>query len=229
MAKFTGFQPTLIQFLSQLAKHNNREWFAENKSRYESLVLQPALDFVSAFADPLEKVSPMFRAQPKRVGGSIMRVYRDTRFSKNKSPYKTNLGIHFRHELGKDVHAPGFYVHIAPDESFLGVGIWHPDNAALAQIRLAIDENQTDWKRAVSTKPFRQHFQLAGDSLQKPPRGFDSGHPLIDDLKRKDYLGVKTLRRAQVESRGFIDDVADAFQASRLLMRFLCNALRVPF
>lgn len=227
--KFTRFEPTLVKFLNQLKRNNNREWFQKNKSRYENEVLFPALAFVEAFQPKLNKISPFFKAIPKRVGGSVMRVYRDTRFGKDKTPYKTNLGIHFRHEQGKDVHCPGFYLHIEPRECFLGAGIWHPDNPSLAKIRSAIDEDPAVWKRARDNKKFRSHFDLSGDSLKRPPRGFDADHKYIDDLKRKDHIGVKSIDVKSVSEQKFIDEVAAAFASSKTYMRFLCDALRVPF
>ena len=115
------FTSRTFRFLRKLAANNDRDWFQANKARYESNVREPCLAFIRAFRKPLERISPFFVASDRRVGGSLMRVYRDTRFSRDKTPYKTNVGIQFRHELGKDVHAPGFYVHIAAGECFLGV------------------------------------------------------------------------------------------------------------
>ena len=137
------FSDETFQFLSSLALNNNRVWFEENKQRYEDAVRTPALRFIDDIAVELAAISPHFLAIPKKVGGSLMRVYRDTRFSKDKRPYKTNIGIHFRHEVGKDVHAPGFYLHIAPGECFVGVGVWRPDSRALAKIRDAIVEDDS--------------------------------------------------------------------------------------
>ena len=133
MTKFDRFQPSLFEFLEQLADNNNRPWFLENKPRYERDVLEPALAFIRAFEPRLKKISPYFVASDRRVGGSLMRVYRDTRFHKDGEPYKTNVGIQFRHEQGRDIHAPGFYVHIAPGECFLAVGLWRPEPEALGQ------------------------------------------------------------------------------------------------
>ena len=107
------FSAATFSFLEELAAHNNRAWFEANKSRYESVVREPALQFIAAMAPLLAEFAPHFRAEPRRVGGSLMRVHRDTRFSRDKSPYKTNIGIQFRHALGKDVHAPGFYLHVS--------------------------------------------------------------------------------------------------------------------
>ena len=121
-----SFRPELFAFLEELKANNDREWFAANRDRYEEELLEPAMDFIAAFAPKLEKISPNFRADPRPSGGSLFRIYRDTRFSKDKTPYKTNVGIHFRHELARDAHAPGFYLHIGPGEAFAGAGIWHP-------------------------------------------------------------------------------------------------------
>src|SRR5262249_17416320 len=154
---FSGFSEAL-EFLEALSDHNEREWFAENKARYERAVLEPALSFITAMAAPLKRFAPQFEAVPKRMGGSLMRVYRDTRFSRDKSPYKTNVGIQFRHRAGKDVHAPGYYVHIAPDDIFLGAGLWRPEPDALAGIRSAIVEKPREWKKAREAATFRRHF-----------------------------------------------------------------------
>ena len=120
--QFSGFGSDTINFLKQLAENNNRDWFAENKSRYERCVVDPAFQFISSMGNELDSLSSHFEAVPKKQGGSLMRVYRDTRFGKDKTPYKTNIGIQFRHEAGKDVHAPGYYMHIEPDNVFVGVG-----------------------------------------------------------------------------------------------------------
>ena len=124
--RYVGFNTQCIAFLEELALNNNRAWFKENKSRYETLVLDVALRFIQSMQKPLAVIAPHFVATPTRVGGSLMRVYRDTRFSKNKIPYKTNIGIQFRHELAKDVHSPGYYVHIEPGRAFVGAGMWMP-------------------------------------------------------------------------------------------------------
>jgi uncharacterized protein (TIGR02453 family) len=138
-----SFDKQTIAFLEELAANNNREWFKENKPRYEEQVLDVALHFIQSMQAPLAKIAPHFTAIPQRMGGSLMRVYRDTRFSKNKLPYKTNIGIQFRHEQARDVHSPGYYVHIDPDQVFLGVGMWRPDSDSLRSIRERIVKIQT--------------------------------------------------------------------------------------
>ena len=168
-------------------------------------------------------------ASDRRVGGSLMRVYRDTRFAHDKTPYKTNVGIQFRHEFGRDVHAPGLYVHIAADGCFLAVGVWRPDPDALSRVRQAIVAWPARWWRARGGKKFRECFELQGDSLRLPPRGFPADHPLVEDLKRTDFVGVHDLSEQDVLDARFLDHVAAAFTASRPFVRFLCDALRVPF
>ena len=227
--EFRRFEPTIFQFLEELADNNHRAWFQENKGRYEGEVLEPSLAFIRAFQPRLKKISAYFVASDRRVGGSLMRVYRDTRFAKDRTPYKTNVGIQFRHELGRDVHAPGFYVHIAPDECFLALGVWRPDADALRLIRQAIFDEPAAWRRARDNRQFRKWFALDGDSLKTPPRGFPPDHPLIDDLKRTDFIGLCDLTEQDVLAEDYIDRVETAFTASRPFTRFLCTALHLPF
>lgn len=227
-SSFPGFQPQLFRFLEELSTNNNRKWFEPNKSRYERDVREPSLEFIRAFGPRLKKLSPFFVADDRRVGGSLMRIFRDTRFAKDKTPYKTNVGIQFRHELGKDVHAPGFYVHLAPDECFLAVGLWRPEGPVLARIRQAIVDEPAKWKRTRDNQQFRQHFDLAGDSLKTAPRGVDKDHPLIDDLKRKDFIAVRSLSEDDVLAKRFLDDAAASFATARSFLRFLCEAIPVP-
>ena len=226
---FSGFEPTLFRFLKQLKRNNNRDWLGNNKDRYENEVRGPSLEFIRAFETPLKKISPFFVASDRKVGGSLMRVYRDTRFSRDKTPLKTNVGIQFRHEMGKDVHAPGFYIHIAPGECFWGVGVWHPDAETLKKIRLTILEESAKWKRTRDGKKFRTHFELAGDSLKSPPRGYPKDHPFLEDLKRKDFCGIRQIQDAEVLANDFLENTVKAFVATRPFVRFLCEALRLPF
>lgn len=227
--EFTRFEPTLFQFLEELTDNNHRPWFQENKHRYESLVLEPCMAFIRAFQPRLRKISPYFVASDRRVGGSLMRVYRDTRFARNTDPYKTNVGIQFRHEFGGDVHAPGFYVHIAVDECFLCAGTWRPEREPLAKIRRAIDEDPKRWRRSKGGKRFRACFTLEGDSLKKAPRDYPADHPLIEDLRRTDFIAYREVSQGDILGTGFLDLVADSFAASRPFMQFLCRVLDVPF
>jgi uncharacterized protein (TIGR02453 family) len=224
-----SFSPELFSFLVDLRANNNREWFAANKHRYEEHVLEPALDFVNAFAPHLEKISPHFRADARPTGGSLFRIYRDTRFSKDKTPYKTNVGIHFRHERAKDAHAPGYYLHIGPDEVFAGGGIWHPDTAAATRIREAIVAESDRWRRATRAGAFAKRLELGGDSLKRVPPWADAHHPFADDLRRKDFFGWARLSEDDVVAPGFVDEYARICSAAAPLMQFLCDALEVPY
>jgi uncharacterized protein (TIGR02453 family) len=232
MAKATAratFGPELFSFLADLRKNNNREWFAANKRRYEEHLLEPALDFIEAFAPRLQKISPYFRADARPSGGSLFRIYRDTRFSKDKAPYKTNLGIHFRHERAKDAHAPGYYLHIGPDEVFAGGGIWHPGTEAATGIREAIVADPQRWRRATRTGAFAKRLQLGGDSLKRVPSWADAEHPFADDLKRKDFFGSARLSESDVVAPGFIDEYARICRAAAPFMQLLCEALKVEY
>lgn len=223
------FTKQTFSFLSALEKHNERAWFEQHQQEYENFVRTPALDFISDMSDEMPAISRHFLAQPKKVGGSLMRIYRDTRFSKDKTPYKTNIGIQFRHELGKDIHAPGYYLHIAPDECFIGIGLWHPEADALFKIRKAIVEKPETWMTARNDKAFRKHFTLEGDALANVPRGFAKDHPLVEDLKRKDFIGFAPLSKTTVTSPDLRAQVVAHFCSAAPYMRFLCQALELRF
>jgi len=227
--RYASFDAATLKFLKELAGNNNREWFKENKTRYEEQVLDVALRFIQSMHDPLHDMAPHFVAQATRVGGSLMRVYRDTRFSKNKLPYKTNIGIQFRHEQAKDVHSPGYYLHIAPDEVFVGAGMWRPDSDALSGIRERIVDKSAEWQRASQDKTFRRHYKLNGESLMRPPRGFDKDHEFIDDIKRKSFIAVRNLPADSPLGSGFQKTVESSFKAAEPFMRFLCKSVGVPF
>jgi uncharacterized protein (TIGR02453 family) len=227
--RYAGFERATIEFLEQLAANNNREWFNENKTRYEEQVLDVALRFIQSMQDPLAQLAPHFTAIPQRMGGSLMRVYRDTRFSKNKLPYKTNVGIQFRHEQARDVHSPGYYVHIDPEQVFVGVGMWRPESDALLAIRQRIVARPSEWKTALGDPKFRRHFELGGESLSRAPRGFDKDHELIEDIRRKSFIAVRNLDVSDSLGSGFQRTVEATFAAATPFMKFLCKAVGVPF
>jgi uncharacterized protein (TIGR02453 family) len=223
------FTKQTFAFLSALAGNNNREWFEAHKQEYEDFVRTPALDFITDMADEMPAISKHFRALPKKVGGSLMRIQRDTRFSRAKTPYKTNVGIYFRHEVGKDIHAPGYYVHIEPGSCFVGVGLWHPDADTLFKIREGIVKNGETWIAARDDMDFRRHFSLEGDALANAPRGFAKDHPLLEDLKRKDFIGFAAMSDASISLKNFRPQVVERFRQAAPYMRFLCEALELRF
>ncbi|MDH3207033.1 MAG: DUF2461 domain-containing protein [Gemmatimonadota bacterium] len=219
------FTEDTYRFLKDLKKNNDRDWFDANKKRYEEHLKDPALRIIAAFAPELKKISPHFMATPR----SLFRIYRDVRFAKDKSPYKTHIGLHFRHDRSKDAHAPGFYLHVEPKQAFIGVGIWHPDGPALRSIREHIVEEPAAWKKASRTKSFTGAFNLSGDRLKRPPKDFDPEHPLIEDLKWKDYIGIAEVPDSFVLDPALPKALAKTFKAGTPFMRFLCEALDVPF
>lgn len=225
----TYFTQATLDFLQQLKNNNDREWFQANKQRYEEHIRTPALTLIEDIAPTLQLIAPRFRAIPKKTGGSLMRVQRDTRFAKDKTPYKTNIGIQFRHEAGKDVHAPGYYLHIEPGSFFLGVGIWRPDLTALGKIRDAIDEKAEKWLTARDDPDFTRSYTLSGESLKNAPRGFAKDHPQLEDLKRKDFIALNELSSDDVLSPRLVDDTVERFSNATPYMRFLCEALEISF
>ena len=229
MTEFAGFKSDTMKFLKELAANNNREWFAENKHRYESSVVDPAFDFIIAMGVELAKLSDHFEAIPKKQGGSLMRVYRDTRFSKDKTPYKTNIGIQFRHSVGRDVHAPGYYMHIDPKEVFVGVGLWRPESGALASIRERISDKPADWKRIVGRRGFVSTFERQGESLVRPPKGFSPDSPVIEDLKRKDHIAVMSMSAKDIADKNLPSTLRKQLHKATPFMEFLCKAVGVPF
>ena len=188
-----------------------------------------ALRFIESMQEPLAQFAPHFTAVPQRVGGSLMRVYRDTRFSKNKLPYKTNIGIQFRHEQAKDVHSPGYYVHVDPEQVFVGVGMWRPDSQSLQAIRQRIVSKPSEWRAAIEDAKFRRHFDLGGESLSRAPRGFDKDHELIGDIKRTSFIAVRDLDVADCVRPEFQRTVETSFATAAPFMQFLCKAVGVPF
>jgi uncharacterized protein (TIGR02453 family) len=222
------FSQHSFDFLNSLAVNNDREWFKANQQQYEDQVRTPALQFIEAMQGPILAMSPRFIAVAKKVGGSLMRPQRDSRFSKDKTPYKTNVGIQFKHFQAKDVHAPGFYVHIANDECFIAAGIWHPESKDLNAIRHCIDENPNAYQKAL-TQLSQAGFELTGDSLTRPPRGFDKHHPMIDELRRKDFIAIKPISSEQVCQADFVEFCAQEYQHTRALMAYLCFALDLDF
>ena len=148
---------------------------------------------------------------------------------KDKTPYKTHVGIHFRHEQAKNAYAPGYYLHIEPGEVFAGMGIWHPKSKALRAIREHIVAEPAGWKKASRGKTFLNAVGLVGDKLSRPPKGFDPEHPLIEDLKFKDFIAITSLTQKFVLNSDLPKELKKRFRAGTPFMRYLCDALNVPF
>ena len=224
-----GFDTSFFEFFVNLTHNNDRGWFQEHKQDYERAVVLPMQAFIMAMAPMLEALSPHFVADPRKNGGSMFRIYRDTRFAKDKTPYKTHAAVNFRHVAGKDVHAPGFYMHASLEGLMVGMGIWHPPTPALAEIRQALDEDPKGWLAARDHPAFRESFKLEGESLKRPPKGYSADHPLLEDLKRKDFCGMRKFDSQRLIEPGLAEEVAASFERGLPLMKFLCKALDVPF
>jgi uncharacterized protein (TIGR02453 family) len=223
------FVPDLFSFLNELRRHNNRDWFEQNKPRYEAVVKDPVLQFIADIGPRLAKISPHFVADPRPIGGSMMRIYRDIRFSKDKTPYKKSIGIHFWHQTQNDKAGPAFYLHLEPSGCVCGGGVWRPESAALNDIRDAIAADGSNWARAAGGRRFRSDFSFAGESLKQAPRGYASDHPSIEDIKRRDFAVSAPLADEEVISADFMNTLLGAYDAIAPFMRFLSEALKLPF
>ena len=226
----TGYiTPDLFRFLKQLRSHNHRDWFLKNKARYETDVRDPFLKLMADLRPRLNKVSLYFVVDPSPSGGSMMRIYRDIRFSKDKSPYKTSVSAHFWHARGKEGMTPAFYLHLEPGRSSVGGGLWRPPPEGLQKIRQAIVTRTSAWKNGVSGRSFRMGCRLAGESLKRPPPGFDPAHAFIEDIKRKDFATSVALEDSDMMGRDPCDAVLEGLKSVAPFIRFVTEALGLPF
>ena len=217
------FTPELFRFLTRLKRNNNRDWFQAHKNEYEDLVKQPALRFIMDFGAPLYKISTHLVADARPSRGSLFRIYRDTRFSADKKPYKTHVAMRFSHR-GKDVHSPGFYLHLEPGGSFAASGLWHPESPTLLQVRTAIVSRTEDWRRVRKLLNWDDATRLS-----RPPRGFPCDHEFVDDLKLRDIGTAIEFRDTDVCSPKFMTTFAKACRKMAPLAEFLSSALELKF
>jgi uncharacterized protein (TIGR02453 family) len=226
------FTPAVYAFLRELAQNNNKEWWEDNKDRYVTTIREPARDFIGDFGDRLASVSPHFSADTRTNGGSLMRPYRDMRFASDKTPYKTNVGIQFRHERGQDAHAPGFYLHLEPGRNFAGAGMWTPEARVARRIREAINVDPVGWEKAAHSKGFTGEWSLGSheeDRLKKIPKDLDPDHPYPDDLRLKSFTAGTKLTQKSITSTGFADDLVALYATAGPYTEFLCGAIEVEF
>ena len=223
------FTSELFQFLKELRQHNDREWFLRNKDRYETAVRAPFLRLIADLGPRLKTLSPHFLADPSPVGGSMMRIYRDLRFSKDKTPYKTFVAAHFEHNDGANEASPAFYLRLEPGGSSIGGGVWRPPPPELREIRDAIFSKPDNWRKAVAGRSFRSGCGLVGESLKKAPPGYAPDHPLIEDIKRRDFATSTALEDREVLAADFIGTLITRFRAIGPFMRFLTEALGLRY
>lgn len=217
------FSPELFRFLVRLKRNNKRDWFLAHKDEYESCLRQPALRFITDFAAPLYDISPYLVSDPRGTRGSLFRIYRDTRFSSDKKPYKTHVAMRFSHR-GKDVHSPGFYLHLEPGGCFSAAGLWHPEPATLLKVRTAIVERGEEWRRVRKLLNWDDAGKLA-----RPPRGFPCDHEFVEDLKLRDLGTTIEFEEKQVCSPAFMSTFATACRKMSPLAKFLSSALGLQF
>ncbi|MEM7245155.1 MAG: DUF2461 domain-containing protein [Acidobacteriota bacterium] len=222
---FRAFPKDLLRFLKELEKNNDKAWFDENRKRYEEVYVEPALDLAAALSGPLQKMSPHLQAIPKKVGGSLMRIHRDVRFSKDKTPYNVWLSMRFLHDEGGK-GAPGFYLRIDPKHLHLGVGIWHPDKPELDKIREHLQADPKAWVRLRDGKALRKAFpDMEGESLKRPPKGIDPDHPIIEDLKRKDFCFFGRRPSSVVTKDDFFKTLSADYRSAAKFLEHLCRGL----
>ena len=228
-SEFSRYDKDAVSFLVELSVNNDRDWFKANQERYERSVREPTLALIRAMRPRLARFSKHLVASDQKVGGSMMRPQRDTRFSANKLPYKTNVGVQFRHVSGKDVHAPGVYFHFDPESVFLGVGLWHPEPPILAKLRTHIAKHPKQWQSVLGAPEFRRRFEPHGESLTRAPKGFAPDHPQIELLKRKDHIVLTRVPHALLFKAGLPDLLQQRMMIARDYMRLLHRALELPF
>jgi uncharacterized protein (TIGR02453 family) len=236
------FTPATFRFLRALKRNNRRDWFHAHKDQYEEQVRAPALRLITDIAAPLRTISPELVASPRAVGGSLFRIHRDTRFSADKRPYKTHVGISFYHAATKAVargslgtaalgrlDAPVLYLHLEPGACFTGGGIWHPQPETLKRLRDFLIDNPRSWKNATRAPAFARVFELDGETLSRPPRGYDPTHELIEDLKRKDFIASTALTDTDLLRPDLVKILLQRFRLMRPMLDWLCASVELEF
>jgi len=213
-----------LKFLSDLRHNNDRLWFAENRSRYESARDNFSL-FVQAVIDEIVRFDPIFKGLEAK--SCIFRINRDIRFTHDKSVYKTNFGA-FMVRGGKKSadRFPGYYLHIEPGQSFISGGSYIPPSPWLNAIRERIAEDGDTLQKIINSREYRKYFSgLEGEKLKVPPRGFSRDHPHIELIKMKSFLPEKSLTDSEVIDPGFFNVVVGAFRAMKPLNDFLTTGI----
>lgn len=209
-------------FLTDLGRHNDRDWFQANKDRYERDVREPARAFIRDLGAALQRFAPDFEGSDERVGGSLSRINRDTRFSKDKSPYKTGISMKFWHAAGRGADAPFYYVHVEPGWNFVAAGLRHAGSGAVGRVRQAIVDRPEAWQAVLDAG-----LGLEGERLKRPPAGFPKDHPFIEDLKRKDFVAASYFEDRVVASPDFLAETVGQAECMAPLVAFVTGALHL--
>lgn len=219
---FEGFPKEGLDFLRKLKKNNNREWFGARKEEYLEYVKLPMESLIAAIAGPIAAFAPEIFVHPKK---SMFRIHRDTRFSKDKKPYKTHAAAIF-HPRGKWQEGAGFYLHVEPGQVFLAGGIYMPDGRQLKKIRAAIAARPAGFLAVVEDPAFRKAFgPLQGDVLSRAPMGYAPDHPMIEWLKHKQFIVWVERPDSAALRKDFPERAAAAFRGMHPLVKFLNKAL----
>ena len=216
-------QSATLKFLKDLKKNNNKPWFDEHRKQYEQ-----AKEDVVVLTEQLIKAITVFDLPIGHLKAKecMFRINRDVRFSKNKQPYKNNIAAYFNRN-GKQGNGSGYYLHIEPGQSFAAGGIWMPEPKDLAKIRQEIDYSFDDWKKIMSNAAFKKTFTegITGESLIRPPKGYDENNPAIEFLKHKSFIVTKPFTDAELQSKTFVKEVANTFKTMKPLIDFLNAAV----
>jgi uncharacterized protein (TIGR02453 family) len=222
---FQGYPKAGIDFLRKLKRNNNRQWFEKHKEEFETDVKLPMQSIIASLQPYFDSFAPQFDINPKR---SIFRIYRDIRFSKDKTPYKTHVAAHFvLRGKPKGIEGSGFYLHIEPGEIFLGGGIYMPDSDQLKSIRRAIAEQSKEFLMIVRDKSFVKRFKkIDGDKLQRVPRGYDPGHPMAEWLKLKQFFVGVEWKEEKCLKKLFVEEIVKVYEEATPFVMFLNDALK---
>lgn len=213
---------SLLAFLAELQENNHKEWFDNNKKRYEKL-RKEWVDFVSGMIIEVGKFDLDIAGLDAK--NCIFRINRDVRFSADKSPYKNNFGMSLS-KGGKKAEFCGYYLHVQPNGCFLAGGAYAPLPDKLAAIRQEIDYNGEEFTGIVTDKVFKKHFKkLTGDTLQRPPKGYEADNPMIDFIKHKSFLAEYKLTDEELLKKDFSKKVVEVFSAIQPLNEFLNRAI----
>ena len=221
---FEGFPREGIRFLERLKRNNNRPWFQKHKDEYEELVRFPMQCLIGSLIPRMADIAPEIELHPRK---SIFRIYRDVRFSKNKSPYKTNIAASFQFRGKKaPTELPGLYLGIEPGEIYVGGGLYMPTGEQLKAIRKSMVDHPDGYLAVVENKRFRKELGgIQGEDLQKAPLGFPRDHPMIEHLRHKQFYAGKELGHQACFKASFVDTVCQTFADTMPLVRWLAKAI----
>ena len=236
------FTPATFRFLRALRRNNEREWFEAHREDYERHVREPCLRLIGDLDRPLRAISPHLVASARRVGGSLFRIHRDVRFAADKRPYKTHVGMSFYHAATKAtpragqgsadrgrLDAPVLYLHLEPGQCFTGGGLWHPQADTLKRIRDFVVDNPRSWQHATRRAEFTRVYTLTGDRLARAPRGYPADHPLLEDLKRRDFVATTPLGDDDVFATDLPKRLVRRYRLLKPLLEWQCLALDLEF